>query len=244
MIRLVRHGVAVALLLVLMTAVAASAHPSFDPNQLPSGEPVDAVLVVPHGCDPGGGIPEESGASPTVVLDLQLTDQVPAFVAHDIEGWTVERSSDGEVVRWTATDGGTSGPLEFPVTLAVEGPADEAFYLAASQECEQGSFRWIGTPEQAAEHPAVKLTPTAGEIGASEPEESGHAGLGADHGDDEHTDDGHTDDEPADPASTAEGIAAADDSADATSAGGVSWITIGVVVLVLLGAAAVLWRRR
>ena len=43
--------------LVLLPAAAAWAHPSFNPNAVPTGEAVDSVLVVPHGCAPGGGMP-------------------------------------------------------------------------------------------------------------------------------------------------------------------------------------------
>lgn len=246
--RPVRRGVAVALLLVLLTAGVASAHPSFNPNELPAGEAVDAVLVVPHGCDPEGGMPESGAASPTIELDLQLTDEVVAFEAHPVDGWEIERVSDGEVVRWTATDGGTTDPIEFPVTLTVDGPADEAVHLAAFQQCTEGSFRWIGTPDQEAEYPAVRLIPTAGEFGTSLPEGGDHAGD--DHAGDDHADHDEATEEPAtgtpthDEDATAD-VAAADESAEATADTGISWVVVAVVLAVLLaGAGAVLWSRR
>ena len=245
MTRTLRRSAVIALLLLAVTAVAASAHPSFNPNQLPAGEAVDAVLVVPHGCNPAGGMPEEGNASPTIVLDLQLTEEIVAFETHELDGWEVERISEGEVVRWTATDGGTTEPIEFPVTLTIDGPVDEAFYLAAFQECEEGEFRWIGTPDQEAEFPAVKLTTTAGEIGVAEPEEAGHMTEDGDHEDgDDHAEGGS--EVPSEGATATGGTdaVAGQDDADATAEDGVSWVALVVVVLVVAAGAAVLFARR
>lgn len=256
MSRPLRRGAVLALVLILATAAAASAHPSFNPNRLPAGEAVDAVLVVPHGCNPEGGMPDDGAASPTVVLDLQLTDEITAFEPHDIEGWRIERVSDGEVVRWTATDGGTTEPIELPITITLEGPVDEELYLAAFQECEEGSFRWIGTPEQEAEFPAVKLTTTAGEIGTEEMED-GHVDEDHDdHADDDHAESEHEEESESSEPSGAPAVAdggtgtgaddpgAADESAEPAAETGVSWIVVAVVLLAAVIGGALLWARR
>lgn len=244
MVRTLRRGVATALVLLVLTATAALAHPSFNPNELPAGEAVDAVLVVPHGCNPEGGMPEEGAASPTILFDLQLTDRVVEFEAHEIEGWSIERISDAEV-RWTATDGGTTDPIEFPVTITIDGPVGEQIHLSAFQECEQGAFRWIGTPDDEAEFPAVELTPTESRIGTSTPAGSAdedHADGHDAHDEEEHEDDMAHDDEPSD-AVTDDGTAAAEESAEATADEGVSWVVVALIIVVLGGAAAYLWSR-
>lgn len=252
-----RRGTALALALVLLTASVASAHPSFNPNQLPAGEAVDAVLVVPHGCDPEGGMPEDGGASPTVVLDLQLAPEVTAFETHEIEGWEVKREQD--VVSWTATDGGTTDPIQLPVTLTVDGPVGEPIYLSAFQECEEGSFRWIGTPDDEAEYPAVKLTPTEGQIGAESPDD-GHVGAEDEHGEagedghGEAGEDGHDGGHPDAPTATdgaedatvaaGERPPANDPEEDAAGDRGSGAVIVTVVVLALLAGAGLVWARR
>lgn len=232
MTRTFPRGLAVAVALTVVTATAALAHPAFNPNRLPAGEAVDAVLVVPHGCDPEEGMPEDGASSPTVLVDLQLAPEVSAFEAHELEGWEVEHEED--VVRWTATDGGTTDPIQFPVTVTIDGPVDEPIHLSAFQECEEGSFRWIGTPDREAEYPAVKLTPTQGEIGAESPDD-GHVPT-EDH--EEHDDhDDHAGN--ADDATPGPDVAAADEQAEAAADSGVSWVVVAVVALVLLAGLAV-----
>lgn len=256
MSRPLRRGSVLALVLVLATASAAFAHPSFNPNRLPAGEAVDVVLVIPHGCNPEGGMPDDGAASPTVVLDLQLAAEITAFEPHDSEGWRIERVSDGEVVRWTATDGGTTEPIELPVTITLEGPVDEELYLAAFQECEEGSFRWIGTPDQEAEFPAVKLTTTAGEIGTEEMED-GHVGDDQDdHAD--HSEDDHAEEEqgggselaqptgtpPSEGSDAPDDLGGAEESAEPAGETGLSWVLLVVVLLVLVVGAVLIRRRR
>ncbi len=137
-------------------AAPAAAHPSFDPNQVPGGEPVEARFVIPHGCGEGGGMPHDGGGLPTQVVELQLPEAVIIFDAHPVAGWVVTREEN--VVRWSADGRATTEPLVFDVTFSVAGSADETVYLAAYQGCDGGEFRWIGTPDAEAEYPAVSLT--------------------------------------------------------------------------------------
>jgi uncharacterized protein YcnI len=171
---LTRRAVALAAALTVLTATAAAAHPSFNPNELPGGEPVETVLVVPHGCSPTGGMPDGDDATATTLLELQLTDAVLDLQPGEIEGW--ETSRDGDVVRWEDAGGATTEPIELPVTISLAGDSGEDIYLAAYQACaEGGEFRWIGTPDAEAEWPAAKLTLTSGAVGTTTPESMDHS---------------------------------------------------------------------
>ncbi len=166
-----RHLVVATASLVLLPATAALAHPAFNPNAIPVGEPVDSTLVVPHGCAPGGGMPD-GDAEPTVQLDLGYTDQV-AVEARDVDGWRAE--DDGEAIVWTETGGATTDPIELPVTLTVaEGDEGEQVFLPALQTCQDGStFRWVATPGQDGD-PAVKIELTAGQTGTVDVPDEDH----------------------------------------------------------------------
>lgn len=157
--------------LVLLPATAALAHPAFNPNAIPVGEPVDSTLVVPHGCAPGGGMPD-GDAEPTVQLDLGYTDQV-TVEARDVEGWSAE--DDGEAIVWTEAGGATTDPIELPVTLTVaEGAEGDQLFLPALQTCQDGStFRWVATPGEDGD-PAVKIELTSGQPGTVEVPDEGH----------------------------------------------------------------------
>lgn len=175
--RLVRRALPLAAALTVVTATAAGAHPSFNPNELPGGEPVETVLVVPHGCSLTGGMPDGDDATATTLLELQLTDAVLDLEPAEIEGW--ETSRDGDVVRWEDAGGATTEPIELPVTISLAGDSGEDIYLAAYQACaEGGEFRWIGTPDEEAQWPAVKLTLTSGAIGTATPQSTDHNAHG------------------------------------------------------------------
>ena len=123
---------------------AALAHPSFNPNEVGAGTPTQATLVVPHGCAPDGGMPEDGGASlATIELALQLPDGVlvePGVV----DGWdtSVEDGADDyPAVRLTVvgagggqdpSDGGSQATDE--PTEPTEGHAIEPTDLAIAKD--------------------------------------------------------------------------------------------------------------
>ena len=157
--------------LVVLSATGAIAHPGFDPNAVPVGEPVETTLVVPHGCSTGDSVrPAEGEAVPTTRFDLQLLDGI-TVEPDEVDGWVVE--DDGEAIVWTADGGATAEPIEFPVTLTVtEGAAGDQVEIAAFQECEDGSsYRWTGGSEGT---PPVRLELTEGETGTVDVADGGH----------------------------------------------------------------------
>lgn len=252
----------------LAIPAAASAHPALNPSELPPGETVESRLVVPHGCAPGGGMPEtgeddgEGGeAEPTVELAVQKTDDV-TMEPMDVEGWDI--ADDGEAWVWSDAGGATTDVIEFPVMLSIDAGVapGEAIYLRAYQECADGSsFQWIGTPDEEATYPAIKLAASEGEVGTAEPDE----GANTDHGemdmdqDGETAEDAMTDDQAEETATEdmADGEMATEEATaedtdaeadedmamegeEAASDGGLSTPLIVLLVLVALGAVAAL----
>ena len=109
-------------IMTLLPAAAALAHPSFNPNAIPPGEAIEVDLVVPHGCAPGGGMPD-GDALPTVELDLEHPEGV-TIVPGEVDGWDVE--DDGEAIVWTDAGGATTDPITFPLTLTVDGEVGDS----------------------------------------------------------------------------------------------------------------------
>jgi uncharacterized protein YcnI len=169
--------------LLLAVPTAALAHPALNPSSIPAGRTIDAMLVVPHGCAPGGGMPdmEEQGAEADPTVELALQQQTGVTLAPaQVDGWTV--TDDGEAWVWRDAGGATTDVIEFPVTVTLADDLDDGtrLYLKAFQACDGGSsFQWIGTPEEEAEWPAVLLEVSDGEIGDAEADD----GMQMDHGD-------------------------------------------------------------
>lgn len=228
-----RHLVTATAALVLLPASAALAHPAFNPNAIPVGEPVDATLVVPHGCAPGGGMPD-GDAVPTVKLDLGYTDQV-TVEAREVDGWSAE--DDGEAIVWTEAGGATTDPIELPVTLTVaEGDEGDELFLPALQTCQDGStFRWAATPGQDGD-PAVKIELTSGEPGTVDVTDEGHD-MDMDASEPAQDTGAPTASETTDAQEQDRPSPVADTSASGDDAGGSG--TSGVVVAALLGLVVV-----
>lgn len=234
---------------------AALAHPSFNPGEVAAGTPTDAILVIPHGCSPEGGMPEPDGeALATIELALQLADGVTVEPG-DVDGW--DTSVEDGVVTWTDAGGATTDVLEFPVTVSVAPDAGGAFELSAFQQCEDDQFiRWT---QDSDDFPAVHLVVEGaggGEDshtdgthgGASEPED--HASEPDDPAsdtDDHATDDGMTDDGHGDAemgeALPAGAQALAGEQADSTALI-IAIVVVGLVVLLLVSGLVALRRER
>lgn len=234
----------------LAIPTAALAHPSFNPSSIPAGEAVDAMLVVPHGCAPGGGMPDSDDgaeASPTVELAVQQQEGV-TLTPGDVEGWDV--TDDGEAWVWTDAGGATTDVLQFPVTITLDAglAAGDRLYLKAFQECADGNaFQWIGTPDEDAEWPAVLLEASDGGTGEAEADE----GMAMDHDGMDMGDDGDMDMEDSDMDMESDDDMAMDDGMDMEDSddmamddaateddGGLPTGLVVVVALVVLAAAA------
>lgn len=193
--------------LTLVPAVAL-AHPSFNPDEVSPEGATEAVLVVPHGCSPDGGQPEEGGESlATIELALQLADGVTVEPGA-VDGW--ETSVADGAVTWTDAGGATTDVLEFPVTISVAPDAPGEFALSAFQQCDGDQFiRWTA---DSAEYPAVHLA-VEGAGGGADPHTDG-----ASEPDDHATD---ADDHASEPDDHASGPADDDDMGGEEGHGGV-----------------------
>jgi hypothetical protein len=151
---------AVAGVLVLVIPVAAAAHPFVaDGGTVAVASLAPITLDLAHGCGD-----ERSGAG--LVTD-EVALEVPTWLriveVGVADGWSsVIESAEGAegaeagAVVWSATAGGEPAP-RFDLLVVIDGEAGETRYLRVSQRCGDVVERWIGTPEEPAERPAVRL---------------------------------------------------------------------------------------
>lgn len=147
------------------SALPASAHPFFtDGATAPAGSLTTLTLAMAHGC----GTETDAGGDPTTQIAVEVPEQVSYLEPGDVDGYTVEvEGEEGavpEVVVWTATDGGEPAP-ELTMDLVVDGDAGDEVYVGVFQGCDGFEYRWVGTPDEPAEDPAVRLT-----LGAPDPD--------------------------------------------------------------------------
>lgn len=146
--------------LVTVTAAPAAAHPFFaDGATVPASSLASVTLSMAHGC----GTEADGGGDPTLEVALEVPEQVSAIEADEVDGYALEVEGDGpvpEVLVWTATDGGEAAP-SFDLSLVVDGDEGDEVFFRVFQGCDDFQYRWVGTPDEPAEDPAVRLTLTA-----------------------------------------------------------------------------------
>lgn len=148
---------AVAAVLMLGIPVGAAAHPF-----VAGGGTVAVASLAPITLDLAHGCGDERSGAGLVTDEVAL--EVPAWLriveVADTAGWrSVVESAAGTAagaVVWTATAGGETAP-RFALLVVVDGEAGVTRYLRVSQRCGDVVERWIGTPEEPAERPAVRL---------------------------------------------------------------------------------------
>lgn len=149
--------------LLAMTAVApALAHPFVaGGGRVPIQSLATITLDLAHGCgvETAGVGPDTDGVALEVPAWLRVVD-VP-----EPDGWRVmmEDATDLQleagvtgVIVWEATSGAEPAP-RFALDVVVDGEAGETRYLRVSQRCGDTVERWVGTPEEPAAQPAVRL---------------------------------------------------------------------------------------
>lgn len=150
--------------LVVAVALPASAHPFFtDGATAPAGSLTTLTLAMAHGC----GTEADAGGDPTLEVSIEVPGAFSYIEAAEADGYEVSTEGDGpvpDVVTWTATDGGIPAP-ELELDVVVDGDPGDEVYVPVFQGCEGFSYRWIGTPDEPADDPAVRLT-----LGEPDPE--------------------------------------------------------------------------
>jgi uncharacterized protein YcnI len=152
-----RRAAPLALAATLLLASPAGAHPFVQGGQVPVGSVAPITLAMGHGC----GTEDSGGGQPTLEVALEVPEQMRIVsVAQDpAYEHAFDADADGriEVVTWTAREDGEPAPdLDLEAVLA--GGAGDEVYLRVFQGCDGFAYRWIGTPDDPADDPAVRVS--------------------------------------------------------------------------------------
>lgn len=234
---------AVASGLLLATTLPASAHPFFADGATVAASSLDsASLSMAHGC----GTEADSGGDPTLEVALEVPEQVSFIEATAPDGYELDEEGDGPVpdtIVWTATDGGETAPV-FDLDLVVDGDEGDEVLFRVFQGCDDFQYRWIGTPDDPSDDPAVGMT-----LGAEDPDSPApEPEPGREEVPDEGSETDETD-EPVDPANDpADEEPTAVEDLPTEPAGdegvGFGWLPVVVGAVVLAGLGALLAGRR
>ncbi|MTV27588.1 DUF1775 domain-containing protein [Nitriliruptoraceae bacterium ZYF776] len=242
-VRLLRRATGFAAVMVVFTATGALAHPFIaDGASVPAASLTTMTLEMAHGC----GDEADGGGDPTLEVAMEVPEEVSYIEPLDTDGYEagIETDADGrpEVVTWTATDGGVAAPA-VPMDLVVDGEEGDELLLKVFQGCEGFEYRWVGTPDEPADDPAVSLTLGPVDPDAPTPPTDEPAPPPADEGAEESIDEPVSGDAADDEASDEDEIAAA--STDEREGGtALFWISIGLVLLVIIAALLAVQNRR
>ncbi|MEX2324597.1 MAG: DUF1775 domain-containing protein [Nitriliruptoraceae bacterium] len=162
------RAVALAMMLVLLMAVPALAHPFIRGGEAPVDSLVTLTLAMAHGC----GTEQAGGGDPTREVAMEVPEplrivEVPAKQGWEIAFETLDDSSIAVVV-WTATTAEEPAP-EFVFDAVFSGAAGDEVYLRVFQECDGFAYRWIGTPDEPATDPAIRVLLTAADPSSPPP---------------------------------------------------------------------------
>ncbi len=141
----------------LLLATPALAHPFVvGGGRVPVQSLATIELDLAHGC----GV-ESAGAGPdTDEVALEVPEWLRIVDVPEPDGWrvTIEDATDAQLgaVVWSATTATEPAP-RFPLDVVVDGEPGETRHLRVSQRCGEVVERWIGTPDEPAEQPAVRL---------------------------------------------------------------------------------------
>lgn len=169
-VRAVRRAVVLALGLLLVFAGPATAHPFFRGGEVPVDSLATLTLALAHGC-----ASETSGeGDPTTDVALEVPDWLRIVDVPEPEGWIVEleTADDGrvEVVNWI-DDGGAEPAPDFDLDVVAQGEVGDERYVSVFQACDDFVYRWVGTPDEPADDPAIRLTLVAADPDSPAPPE-------------------------------------------------------------------------
>ncbi len=152
-----------AVALLLLVVAPAAAHPGVRGGELPVDSLATMTLATYHGC----GTHDDAEEEATTGLTLEVPDWL-RVVDVPADGWdlTLERDDTGrlEAVTWQDDDPTTIAP-DVDLEVVVTGEPGETRYLRVIQTCGELTDRWIGTPDDPADQPAVRV-----ELGEPDPD--------------------------------------------------------------------------
>jgi uncharacterized protein YcnI len=237
---------------VLLLAGPAAAHPFFRGGEAPVDSLAELSLQLAHGC----GTETGGEGADTTEVSLEVPDWMRIVDVPEPDGWQVDLERDVagrvQVVTWR-----TSAPTEpapsFSFEAVLEGEPGEERYLRVFQACGDLVERWVGTPDEPADDPAVRLTlsdpdpdrpapPPESTPDAEEPAQPEEAPTDPDAAEAE------TDEAPVEEAEAADDGTGADEVGVVTTAeeARFPWVAAAMIVVVLLvaGGFALLRRRQ
>jgi len=151
--------------LLMLTATPALAHPFVTGGgRVPVDTLATITLDLAHGC----GDEQQGAGADTDEVALEVPAWLRVVDVPEPDGWrvTLEDATSAQlgagvtgVVVWSATTGTEPAP-RFTLDVVVTGEAGEAGgtrFLRVSQRCGERVERWVGTPDEPAEQPAIRL---------------------------------------------------------------------------------------
>ena len=160
--------VVIAIAMLVLMPTTGWAHPFVRGGEAPVDSLAELTLAMAHGC----GTEQAGGGDPTLEVAMEAPEGVRIVGAEAPAGWSVE-FEDGppDVVIWTAGEARDPAPeLMFQAVFSGE-PGDEV-YLKVFQGCEDFSYRWVGTPDEPASDPAIRVRLIEADPSAPPPEPS------------------------------------------------------------------------
>jgi hypothetical protein len=159
----------------LLVATPAAAHPFLrGGGEVPVDSSATITLDLAHGC----GSEADGTGEDTLEVALEVPSwlRVLAVAEHPAYRHDLEMAAEGRVavVTWTAVGAGEPAPA-FALDVVATGTAGETRHLAVFQGCDDRSHRWIGTPQEPADDPAVNVRLTAADPARPAPPEVGSA---------------------------------------------------------------------
>lgn len=234
--------------LLFAAALPAGAHPYFtDGATVPADSLATLTLAMAHGC----GTETDEGGDDTTEVSVEVPEAFSYVEPEELEGYEVSTEGDGpvpEVVTWTATDGAVPAPA-VTFQAVVDGEPGDELYVRVFQSCDDDAYRWVGTPDEPADDPAVRLTLAEPDPDAPAPPEPDEPEATTE--DDEATgDDAAADtdgDEVADAGTDADAVTVEDlptEPPEEEGDDGIGWLPIVLGAVVLAGLGGLLVSRR
>jgi uncharacterized protein YcnI len=260
--RTLRRAVALAAVATLLVAAPASAHPFFRGGEAPVDSLATLTLDLAHGCQD-----EAAGeGDPTTDVAMEVPEWMRIVEVPEADGWQVELETDDdgrvEVVSWT-DDGGAEPAPTFDLDVVVSGEVGDERFVRLFQACEGFEYRWIGTPDEPADDPAIRLRlveadpdnpappepepepePSTDDEADATEDEAAEATEDTDASDDAPGDEATEDDAADEDAEVADEVEGDPLAADADDDGGLAWLWLVLAALVVVGLLAGLVRAR
>jgi uncharacterized protein YcnI len=164
------RALAVAVVLVALVAAPGRAHPAVRGGELPVDSLATLTLVTGHGC----GADHGGAEAPTTEVVLEVPDWLRVVDAPAAAPWTTavdaaDASGTG-TVTWTTDAPAVTAP-DLDLEVVATGAEGEVRHLRVVQSCGERTERWVGTPDEPADQPAVEVRLAAADPSSPPPPE-------------------------------------------------------------------------